>query len=142
MLGVVAEGKQMPNRAAVLGQAHRLDAGDLAQLGREIVGVFLPARGFLKKLIELLEQDHRLKLLHGVIAAADEVRPFAFKAAEGAPDVVKRLAPVQESIAIAGDSTAFAERNVFRVLETETTEISESAATAAFVFGQPGLAGV
>ena len=44
--------------------------------------------------------------------------------------------------AVAGDGAAFAGGEVFRLLETEATEVAERAAFAVFVLGEPGLAGI
>jgi hypothetical protein len=132
----------MPDRPAVFRQPRRPNAGNAAQVSAQVVRILTPSRRFLHQLVELLHQDHGLKLLHPVVAAAGEELPFALEAPAGASDVVEGVAAVQKFITVAGDGAAFAGRNMFRVLETETGEISQRAALAAFVLGQPGLAGV
>ena len=72
MLRVVSERIEMPDRPAVFRQTRRLDAGNLFQVGAQIVRVLAPARGFLHQLVELLHEDHGLELLHPVVAAAGE----------------------------------------------------------------------
>lgn len=60
----------MPNGLAVFRQACGLDAGNLFQLGAQVVGVFPAACRFAHELVDLLHQNHGLKLLHSVVAAA------------------------------------------------------------------------
>ena len=58
------------------------------------------------------------------------------------PTLWKAWAAVQEFVAVAGDGAALATRDVLGILKTETSQVAEGAAFAAFVFGQPGLTGV
>src|SRR5205814_8362114 len=79
---------------------------------------------------------------HPVIAATGEIFLCASKATRGTSYVVEGVAPVQEFIAVAGDGAAFATRDMLGILKAETSQITERAALAAFVFGEPGLAGI
>src|SRR5205807_2557784 len=139
---VVSEWIEMPDRGAVLRQTRRLDAGNLFQVAAQVVRVLAPARGFLNQLVELLHADDGLELLHPVIAATGEILLCASKAARGTSHVVEGVAPVQEFIAVAGYGAAFATRDMLGILKAETSQITERAALAAFVFGEPGLAGI
>src|SRR5207249_3064448 len=108
----------------ILGQPDRrradlLVAGNLFQVGAQVVRVLAPARGFLNQLVELLHEDHGLELLHPVIAATGEILLCASKAARGTSYVVKGVAPVQEFIAVAGDGAALATRDMLGILKTE-----------------------
>src|SRR5437867_3443074 len=106
----------MPDRAAVSGQTYRLDAGNLFQVGAQVVGVLTSSRSLLHQLVELLHEDHGLELLHPVVAAAREIRLCAFEASRGSSDVVKGVAPVQEFIAVAGDGAAFSRWDMLGIL--------------------------
>src|SRR5205809_776069 len=64
MFRVVSEWIEMPDRPAVFRQARRLDAGNLLQMGAQVVRVLTAARGFLHQLVELLHENHSLELLH------------------------------------------------------------------------------
>src|SRR6185503_1072235 len=103
MRRVVSEWIEMPDRPAVFRQPRRLNAGNLTQLAAQVVRVFTTARRFAHQLVELLHEDHRLELLHSVVAAAGEIRLGALKTPRGASDVVERVASVQEFVAVAGD---------------------------------------
>src|SRR2546422_1067859 len=81
-------------RSAAFRQTCRLDTGNLFQVGAQVVRVRTSARGFLHQLVELLHEDHRLELLHPVVAATGEERLRAFEAPRGTPDVVESVAPV------------------------------------------------
>src|SRR5439155_12464372 len=122
---VVSEWIEMPDRAAVCRQTRRLNAGNLFQVGAQVVRVLAPSRGFLHQLVELLHEDHRLKLLHPVIAATGEILLCAFEAPGGSSDVVKSVAPVQKFVAVAGDGTAFATRDMLGILKAETSQVTE-----------------
>ena len=108
----------------------------------QVVRVLASARGFLHQLVELLHKNHSLELLHPIVAAASEERLCALEAPGGASDVVERVAPVQEFIAVAGDGAAFSGGDMLGVLETETGQVAEYATLAALVFSKPGLAGI
>src|SRR6184192_297167 len=141
MIRVVPEWIEVPDGPAAFGQPRRMDAGNLFQVCAQVVRVLASARGFLHQLVELLHKNHSLELLHPIVAAASEERLRALEAPGGAPDVVERVAPVQEFIAVAGDGAAFPGGEMLGVLETETGQVAKCAALAAFVFSQPGLAG-
>src|SRR5438034_4974557 len=142
MLRVISKWIEMPDRPAVFRQPRRLDAGNLLQVDAQVVRVLASARGFLHQLVELLHKNHSLELLHPIVAAASEERLCALEAPGGASDVVERVAPVQEFIAVAGDGAAFSGGDMLGVLETETGQVAECAALAAFVFSQPSLTGI
>src|SRR5439155_17183956 len=82
------------------------------------------------------------ELLHSVVAAAGEELLRALEAPGGASDIVEGVAPVQQFIAVAGDGAAFPGGDMLGVLEAETGQVAECATLAAFVFSQPGLAGI
>ena len=54
---VVAKRVQVPHGPAVFRQTQRLDAGNLFQAGRQIVGILAPPLGLLHQLVELRQQD-------------------------------------------------------------------------------------
>src|SRR5207244_9032033 len=103
MLRVVSEGIEMPDRPAVFRQPRRLDAGNLLEVGAQVVRVLTSARGFMHQLVELLHENHGLELLHPIVAATGKVRLCTLEGPGGASNVVERVAPVQEIIAVASD---------------------------------------
>src|SRR5690349_16258655 len=72
VVGVVAERIKVPNRTAVFRQTGWLDAANFFEAGCEIIGVLLATSGFAQQLLELLEKNHRLELLHAIVTAARE----------------------------------------------------------------------
>ena len=131
----------MPHRPAVLRQAHGRDAGNLAEVGAQVVGVRAADFGFLHQLVELLHEQDRLGLGHAVVVAAGETA-VALVRPDGAAAVVEGVALVNQFLAHARDRAAFAGRNVLGFLEAEAAQVADRAALAALVFGQPRLAGV
>ena len=131
----------MPRRAAVLGQAHGRDAGNLAEVGGQVVGVGAADFGLLHQLVELLHEQDRLRLGHPVIVAAGETAT-ALVRADSAAAVVEGVALVDQFVAHACDRAAFAGRDVLGFLEAEAAQVAERAALAALVFRQPRLAGI
>src|SRR5262249_4179159 len=101
VLGVISDRVEMPDRAAVLRQTRRLEAGDFFQMRAQVVRVLAAARGFLDQLVKLLQEHHSLELLHAVVAAPGEKWLGPLKVARGSPDVVESMAPVQQIIAVA-----------------------------------------
>src|SRR5439155_14343522 len=126
MRRVVSEWIEMPDRPAVFGQPHRPDAGNLFQVCAQVVRVLTPAFGFPHQLVELLQENHGLELLHPIVASAGEKRLRAFEVPGGASDVVEGVAPVEEIIAVTGDGAAFAGGELLGVLEAETGQVAES----------------
>ena len=131
----------MPHRPAVLRQAHGRYAGDLPEVGAQIVGVGAADFGFLHQLVELLHEKDRLRLGHPVIVAAGET-PIPLVRPDSAAAVVEGVALVDQFLAHARDRAAFAGRNVLGFLEAEAPQVADRAALAALVFRQPRLAGI
>ena len=83
LLGVVAQGKQMPDGAAAFGQSRRSDAGNLLQVLDQVIGIRAADGGLRDQLVDLLHEHGRLEMLHAIVDAAGEAA-FAAEAAGGA----------------------------------------------------------
>lgn len=142
LVGVVAERVEVPDWLAVCWEADCLDARDGFESFSEMLGVGAADFSFLDEFIELLHEDDGLELLHAVVAAAREIRSGAFEVAVGPAAIVERLATIEEIVAVSGYGAAFAGWEMFGILEAETAEVAKHAAFAAFVFGEPRLAGI